>query len=378
MTEQSKVKYPEKQKQGERKLRSQYTALNLLRYNPNSPLRSSYSNTLSCMNVRQVITKGEAVKEITSRCKTRACPSCEAARMAKNVAGMEESFNAMEDPYFVTLTKVHVTGKNLPSSVKFMYKAFRAIFKSEERKRRKPNGVRKAEGHPSTKYLGYYHYHFHVLIDGKDNAEWLVRAWIEQMGSLCSPTAQDIQKADKGTLLELSKYINKSLIDNDEKHKKANIEDSFKFMNKILTSIHGTRTIQPFGKFKCHKPSKKEEVKEENDEPEVIETYVNNNRGDWETKEGNLYCGFNPDKTYDSSGKSYSEKYKLIEVVKPDETDQEKPLLDHGVWVNKWPDSNSSEMFLRKTPTLVLSVPEANEFINRDLRDFKSLLQDIA
>ncbi|MBK5646659.1 MAG: protein rep [Acinetobacter sp.] len=346
MTEQSKGKYPENHKLGRRKFVSSYQARNLLKDNPYSVLKDAYKNTIECVNVWRVIEKGGEEKKETSHCKNRWCPYCEAAKMAKAIAEMEEPFSEMGDPYFLTLTARTTDAKGLPAKIELMYSAWRTITKSEQNKRRKISGLRKAECTISPNISGHYHYHFHVLIDGKENAEWLLSVWLKELGNLASREGQDFKKADKGALIELSKYFNKQSVDADEQIERSGLDRAFKRLDVIYTAMRGKRTLQTFGSFKRAKIDQENEMIEPvqsdslEDVPEVVTTYFYNGKGDWATKDGNLFCGWDSSKMRDENGKLFSEKYNFAEVVKPDESlgKESKTYLDQRIWLNKWPD----------------------------------------
>lgn len=173
------------------------------------------------------------------RCKNRWCAVCNRIRTAQLIDGYEPSLRQLEDSYFVTLTKQSVKASSLAKSIDFMAVAWRQIVNGREGRRRKIKGIRKAEC--TIRPGGLYHYHFHVIIEGFSNAEWLVSEWLKSMGSLADRKAQDIRVADEKSLKELFKYFTKLTV------KDKGVLIDFKRMDVIFNALRTKRVYQPFG-----------------------------------------------------------------------------------------------------------------------------------
>ncbi len=207
----------------------------LLEHNPDSALRASYGHTRGCNTV--LVQDGQQLT--TTYCKNRWCATCNRIRTAKLINGYEPVLAKFKNPYFVTLTKQTVSAADLPDSIKLMGETWRTIVNDRYGRKRKIVGVRKAECtiRPNDKY----HYHFHVVIEGKENADWLVGRWLSVMGKLADPKAQDIRVADKKSLKELFKYFTKLTVKGGE-----SLID-YKRMDVIFAALRGKRVYQPFG-----------------------------------------------------------------------------------------------------------------------------------
>jgi len=272
--------------------------------------------------------------------------------MGIRVRGYSKAFDDMADPYFVTLTKQTVVASDLPSSIQFMNESWRKILKSKDGRRLKPRGIRKAEC-TFGKIPGHYHYHFHIIIDGKQNAYWLHKCWMKEMGARSSRSGQKVKQADKGSLIELFKYFSKEEI-------KLDTED-YKRLDVVFTAIRGKRVIQTFGGVK----EVKEEVNSESEElsetilaevekeleekgQEVIAEWDEEQsktfqyirkHSDWISELGERYSGFNPDNVVDREGKldrGFRKKHEFKDV-------QETPVSNGSKfstteWLSKWPD----------------------------------------
>lgn len=90
---------------------------------------------------------------------------------------------------------------------------------------------------------GKYHYHFHVIVDGEENARWIQKKWLE-LNPDSSSTAQDVRPVKQGQYIELFKYFTKLLV-KDKATGKRSID--FVRLNTVFVAIRGKRIYQPFG-----------------------------------------------------------------------------------------------------------------------------------
>lgn len=175
-------------------------------------------------------------------CKNRWCPVCQSIRIAVLINGYKPQLEKFKDPWFVTLTRPTVTAEQLPWQIKHMAKCFRQI-KNRKRMRSVP-GLKKAEC--TTRPFGMYHYHFHIIIEGKENAEYLINEWIK-LNPESERKAQDMRKADCSSMTELFKYFTKLLA--KDKDGNRHIMD-YKRLDVIFQALSGKRIFQPFGGLK--------------------------------------------------------------------------------------------------------------------------------
>lgn len=229
-------------KMSKKKNLSQHIAFQLYYQNPDSSLNKSYKGSLLCASILQ---PNEEKGTLTSKyCKQRWCPLCQSIRIAKLIDGYAPALSAMTDPQFVTLTAPTVTEEELPQRIKIFGVTWRNIALDRYWKKNKPNGIRKAEC--TLRPNGMYHYHFHVIIDGKENAEWLVAQWLKRVEG-AEPQAQDIRPVENGQYIEIFKYFTKLLT--KDSTGKRNID--FVRLNIVLEALSGKRVYQPFGKIKA-------------------------------------------------------------------------------------------------------------------------------
>lgn len=224
------------EKRARKKFTSLAIATHLLEANPDSFLAKSYERSTHCTGTLTPNAEGRLVAHY---CKNRWCPVCLSIRIAVLINGYKPQLDKLKDPYFVTLTRPSCTAKELPLQIKRMGDAFRKI--KHRKSMRNVPGLRKAEC--TTRPGGRYHYHFHIIIEGKENAEYLIKSWLKlNPGSVLK--AQDMHKADCSSMERLFKYFTKLLA--KDKDGDLHMMD-FRMLDVIFRALHGKRIFQPFG-----------------------------------------------------------------------------------------------------------------------------------
>lgn len=278
---------------------------NLLYFNnPESTLSKSYFGSRLCCDVL----RQEGKTLVSSYCNQRWCLVCNRIRTAKLICEYFDQIGKFTDPQFVTLTVKTVDGESLPASMANMALVWRRIADTARRRRTDFKGVRKAEC--TIRPGGLYHYHFHLVVEGRENAEWLINAWLQRMGSLTNRAGQDMRSANDRSLKELFKYFTK-LSTTDKDGKKVFFDS--KRMDTIFRVMSGKRVFQPFGGLRA--------VTEEVDKISSQE-YDNLEAGfhlwkwyseDWVNEVGECLTGYHPLKNFD-------------ELLKESNRDAKKPL----------------------------------------------------
>ena len=185
--------------------------------------------------------------EITAArsCKKRFCIACAQKYAFKRDLSLYPAVKAIcearkADPdhraglWFVTLTLPTCSAAELPARLDELNNSWRVLYKNMKKSTRKSyvNGVRKLEINPNLKadigpeealdHFDYmYHAHIHVLIQGRNNAYELRRRWLKRHPE-AKKAAQDVRPFDheKGTLIELVKYISKPTAAGESKRPK--------------------------------------------------------------------------------------------------------------------------------------------------------------
>jgi len=236
----------------------------------NSPLARGYQRTCSCGSVVE-----QKDGKLTSQyCGNRWCSVCNRIRSAQYISKYEPILKTWTDTQFVTLTVVNVEATNLLDTLTEMNKNFRRVLDLMRKRKIKIRGVRKVEI-TYNEEAKTYHPHFHVIVEGKAEAEMLHDEWLR-----LNPTAKGIAQSVKGVdaddvnvYKEIFKYITKLFSkDKDGKYKEVNPTA----LDIIFRVMKGRRTLQPFG-FKAPVVEEEGELEltESTDAPgEEIKTWV--------------------------------------------------------------------------------------------------------
>lgn len=249
------TKSAENKKAALKKARKKYfsygLAVNLANLSPRPKLFHSYLNTLACAKTLVVDEQGIAHSKY---CKNRWCPLCQSIRIAKLIDGYKGQLEQYPELYFVTLTRPTVPAEGLKEQREKMMHAFTAIRNSKHFRKNKWSGLRKAECTIRPDEL--YHFHYHVLINSKEGAEFMVRRWLE-LNPESDPQAQNIEAVDrtnhgtgKGALLEIFKYFTKLIakLRNDDGTEQRFI--NYRRLNVIFEFMRGQQVFKPFGSLK--------------------------------------------------------------------------------------------------------------------------------
>ena len=195
-------------------------------------MEKSYWRSYHCNNL--LLQEGQKVT--TKYCNARWCSVCNRIRMAKMINAYSIPILKFKDLHFVTLTTPNVVADNLKNEIEGMYKSWRCINKNM-RKTYDLNikGIRKLE--VTFKPRTGFNPHFHILIDGKTEAKKLIELWLKRYPS-ASFKAQDMRRANEGSLIELFKYTVKGI------HKGTYHVEA---VDIIFQALENKRTYQPFG-----------------------------------------------------------------------------------------------------------------------------------
>ena len=196
-----------------------------------------FSRIRNCSNV--LVSKDG---KVTSRyCNSRACLVCSAIRTGKLWNKYENSIQALKEPFFVTLTQgPRVSAMKLEKTIAKMTTDFKKCMEVLRKRKKNLVGFRKIEVTYSTNE-GTYHPHFHVLVDGEEEAYWLVAEWLKR-NDKANKKAQDIRKWENGDLNEVFKYLTKFF------DKEGNPIPTEAMYNLVI-AMDKKRSFQTFGNF---------------------------------------------------------------------------------------------------------------------------------
>ncbi|MCS7475152.1 protein rep [Myroides odoratimimus] len=217
-------------------------ALSLMNFNRKSKLFKSYKNSTYCA---ETLLTNEVGKIHTTYCKNRWCLTCNRIKTARLINAYLPQLEEFFQPVFVTLTLPTVNGKELPTRISEMEKEWRSIYKLTKRSKYQKThqifkGIRKAEC--TIRPGGLYHYHFHIILDGWAEGEWLIAQWQKRFPE-ANRLAQDIRFADEFSFKELFKYAFKAEV-------KSGSKTNAERYDLVFNALRGKKTIFPFGGIK--------------------------------------------------------------------------------------------------------------------------------
>jgi len=203
----------------------------------NSKLTNAYARTFHCANY--VVSEQGRYK--SKYCHNRWCLTCGRIKTAKYINDYKPILSSFTDKRLVTLTHRNPDGPNLRACIDQMGRDWRKITDLARKQNRQFKGIRKLEC-TYNRDQNTYHPHFHIVVDGKQNAVWLIERWIALDPFNRKIQGQDERMADDGSLKELFKYFTK-LTTNSSKDPNITIPA----INHIFEVIKGKRVFQSFG-----------------------------------------------------------------------------------------------------------------------------------
>lgn len=279
----------ERIKAARKKYMSNGLALALINSCRESPLLTSYWRTFRCRDIIEV-SEGKTRSKL---CKNRWCLSCQSVRTAQLIEGYKPALAALSQPMFVTLTAPTVPEEFLEDRILQFGNVWRKLMKRSVKLGLRLKGIRKAEC--TTRPNGQYHYHFHIIVDNSENADWIVTEWLRLLPS-ARAEGQDVRHCyGDSQLLELFKYFTKLTAKGG---KSGGVEViNPKRLDVIFRALKGKRVYQPFGGISA--------VKEEITELDSKVVDVDDGIYEWlwcdwiDRTSGGLYSGFSPEEEDD-------------------------------------------------------------------------------
>jgi hypothetical protein len=214
--------------------------------NLNSPLKTSYKNTVHCCS--ELIYDIEKNKITGKYCKNRWCLVCNRIRTGKLINRYLDELSKYKDLYFVTLTIRNVKGIDLKHALTSMQAEWSKLRFRYKKQNISFNGIRKSECTYNLRRQDY-HPHYHIIIQGKTQANNLLADWLKLYPDITNIKGQDVRKADVNTLKELFKYTTKIVIrdKNTPKNVYRILVEQLDVMNQ---AYYQKKVFIPFGDFR--------------------------------------------------------------------------------------------------------------------------------
>ena len=250
-------------------------------YPDNLQIHKKYWKTYHCNHV--ILQQGK--KFSSTYCKKIWCTNCCRIRTAELTNAYKQPLLDLGQLYFVTLTIPNVSGNQLEKTISTMQKAFSRIVNSMQKKKYnvKLNGVRKIET-THNEITNTFHPHFHIIQPDLNCAKILQQLWLKQFPQ-ATHKAQDVTSInqDEQSFIELFKYATKETNAKGQQY-------SPEALHTIYSAMEGKRLIQKFGTFKKIPTPKQMEISQDefNHIPEQDEIWIENNKMDYDTNDGQL------------------------------------------------------------------------------------------
>jgi hypothetical protein len=229
----------------QKRAKNAYFSKSLARYltqlDTPSPLLKAYKRTLfdCCGSIMQ-----EGKKLTSKYCDARWCNTCNRIRTAKLMNGYLPVLAQFKEMYFVTLTVPNVNKADLKPCIVGMIRTASNVIKARRRSGNACNGIRKLECTYNS-IEDTYHPHFHLIVDGFDNASFILNEWLKRYPN-ATTKAQDLCKADVTSARELFKYTTKIV----SKSKADGFRIYVPALDVIFQAMYKVRTFQSFGKVR--------------------------------------------------------------------------------------------------------------------------------
>lgn len=232
----------------------------------NSPLKKYYQGAYYCSSVLEQ--SGDTVS--SKYCNSRTCLTCNGIRTATYIKNYGDQIILLPDVQFVTLTAPTIWCTDvltLRYEVNRREGIWRKIYKNSFSQR---SGKISLVGLKSMEVTvrpdDYYHIHFHFIISGKKEAEWLKSQWLKHFKD-AMPYLQVIKPlTSRDGLLEVFKYGTKF----SEKEKKlvnGEIKEVYKKtephrLDTVIQALYKKPLIRPFGGIRRVKDDNVNEIVE--------------------------------------------------------------------------------------------------------------------
>lgn len=168
-----------------------------------SSAKKYYERAYHCSS--QLIQEGSSLK--SHYCNSRTCITCNGKRTAGYIKHYGSQILSLTNPQFVTLTAKTVEcfdADTLRYYIDEREYAWRKILENGRKQKKNLVGMKSME--VTARPDDHYHIHFHFIVEGKENAEWIVTQWLKHY----KDAAHYLQKikpiTDEGSLLEVFKY----------------------------------------------------------------------------------------------------------------------------------------------------------------------------
>lgn len=219
-----------------------------------STCRSGYINTLDCATTVRV----HDGKATSHYCKNRWCLVCNRIRCAVLLNQYLPQLQVMTEPMHLVLTNTNCAGDELREQIARFLAWWRVNYKRAKKRKLHLYGLKKFEC-TYNPLADTYHPHYHIAIDGRNNAEFFLKQWLSYWQHSRHPAdalANKIFPIDGAAgFLEFFKYFTKVVTKIKTERDGPDIDAApditagifIEPLNVIMQAMKGRRVFEAFG-----------------------------------------------------------------------------------------------------------------------------------
>jgi hypothetical protein len=216
----------------------------------NSPLQHQYKRSTNCA---AEIT--ETPGKYTSKyCNCRWCLVCSKIRTGRLLAGYVPAIEAMEEKWFLTLSRPNVVGSLLADEIQYYLRTSMLIQRHlREKLKLQYSSLRKIEC-TYNETVNTYHPHFHFIFDSGVAAQNFLDEWLSRNPTAKLDKGNQLKKANDKSVIELFKYFTKVVSKTKTKAPNGVVSTDYRIhlqaLDTMFQAMHRVRTFQPCGVIK--------------------------------------------------------------------------------------------------------------------------------
>ncbi len=214
-----------------------------------SPLQKQYKRSTNCAG-EVTETPG---KFTSLYCNCRWCLVCSKIRTGRLIVGYLPAIEAMQDKWFLTLSRPNVAGPKLADEIQYYLATARLIQRHLREKRKLDfSSLRKIEC-TYNEAVNTYHPHFHFIFDSWEAGNAFLHEWLARNPTAKLDKGNQLKKADNKSVVELFKYFTKVVSKSSTKVNGVATSDyriHLQALDTMFQAMAGVRTFQPCGVIK--------------------------------------------------------------------------------------------------------------------------------
>lgn len=224
-----------------------------------SPLQKQYKRSTNCAGE---ITETPG-KYTALYCNCRWCLVCSRIRTGRLIVGYLPAIQAMEEKWFLTLSRPNVVGPELLDEIRYYLKTVRKIQRNlREEQKLEFSSLRKIEC-TYNEVVNTYHPHFHFIFDSQEAAQafldqWLDRNSVANVGKARAAIlnkGNQLKQANDRSVAELFKYFTKVVSKSQTKAANGIVTSDYRIhleaLDTMFQAMAKVRTFQPCGVIKA-------------------------------------------------------------------------------------------------------------------------------